>query len=398
MATYDLDNRDDPFGIYNPYNSGAGKGNTGVTGGGVPPSQFPEPRMPRTVDSLPFPRQPGPGSEWFQPPGASPYQPSAQTPKPPPHILNDYWAPDRAQVLADPSRWGPAPGQQPTAPSQPTQAPGLSFGGGDPYAWIRQQSGSLSPTSQSLEQLYNALQAGGANVSRPTRAGGAFSDDKLTINGQVYDFIRDVGGPGAAWQFGGPHQAHAAPTGGSQTASQGNVFSDPATSEWEKLLRGLTDRLNQPQPQLTPAQLELQQTQALDPLERQRTAAKQQITERFAARGITPGSGILEQALIDVDRQFNQFRTQTQADFARQEIGRQDQRFAGDENRAISALNMFQRIPQLADSRLAAAQRTLIPTDPYGAIGQGLNQSAWQQGQDQAFWGGLAQLFAELFK
>lgn len=43
--------------------------------------------------------------------------------QPPPWIQNDYWAPDRAAVLADPSRWGAGPNAQPAAPPQELPVP-----------------------------------------------------------------------------------------------------------------------------------------------------------------------------------------------------------------------------------------------------------------------------------
>lgn len=94
----------------------------------------------------------------------------------------------------------PHPAQ--TAPQQPTAQTGFNAGSYNSWqdltnGWF----GQYNPTAQSLAQLYDTLKAAGYNVSRPTRAGGAFSDDKLIIDGQMYDFIRDVGGPGAAWQF-----------------------------------------------------------------------------------------------------------------------------------------------------------------------------------------------------
>lgn len=78
---------------------------------------------------------------------------------------------------------------------------GLDFPGGDPLAWAQQQFANLPPTVESLIKIHDALKAKGINVERPTNASG-LSSDKLTINGKMYDFIRDVGGPGAAWQFG----------------------------------------------------------------------------------------------------------------------------------------------------------------------------------------------------
>ena len=68
----------------------------------------------------------------------------------------------------------------------------------------------------------------------------------------------------------------------------------------------------------TPAEQEIYQTQSLDPLERLRTARKQQVMQQLATRGIPMTSGVAQQMLQDVDRQFDAQRTTTQANLAGQ--------------------------------------------------------------------------------
>lgn len=80
-----------------------------------------------------------------------------------------------------------------------------TFSGGDPYSWVASQAGSMPPTYASLVELRDALVAAGVNAYFPANAAGPNgSRDKLVINGSMYDFIRNVDGPGAAWQFGSP--------------------------------------------------------------------------------------------------------------------------------------------------------------------------------------------------
>jgi hypothetical protein len=217
--------------------------------------------------------------------------------------------------------------------------------------------------------------------------------DKIRLpDGRVVDAVlaAGAGGQGAQWLEGG--------------GPGGNVFDDPATTEWESLLRQLVERLNTPQPGMTDSQRDLLQTQSLDPLERQRQAMRQQTTERLASRGITGGSGVLEGALQDVDKQFNQLRTGTQANFAIDQVNREDARFQGNEQRATNALNLFQRIPELADRRLSAAQGSLQQTNPLSILQLLQQGNQYQQGQNnyntqqqQAFWADLARLFAGMF-
>lgn len=61
----------------------------------------------------------------------NPELPDLSSQQPPPWIQNDYWAPDRADVLADPSRWGPGPnepqpGQPPAPPTELPVPPGVA--------------------------------------------------------------------------------------------------------------------------------------------------------------------------------------------------------------------------------------------------------------------------------
>lgn len=164
------------------------------------------------------------------------------------------------------------------------------------------------------------------------------------------------------------------------------AFSDPATQQWEQLIRQLTDRLNNPMPD---SAKELQQTQALDPLERQRTTMKQQTAQRLSQRGITPTSGTWEQAMSDIDRQFNELRTRTQAGFANSWAQNED-------NRMLQAANLFKQIPQYQDSRLELARNTLIPTNVGSLLQMQQNGNQYDQMQSQAFWQNLAKTIADL--
>lgn len=137
------------------------------------------------------------------------------------------------------------------------------------------------------------------------------------------------------------------------------VFSDPATTSWETLLDQFVNQLTQPQPTWTPSQLELQQTQVLDPMERQRQAMKQQKAVELSQRNIQPGTGIWQSAMGDIDRQFNQFRTTTQGTFATQAITREDQVRQLNEQRMLQAVNLLKEPVTLGDSRLLMANTIL---------------------------------------
>lgn len=101
------------------------------------------------------------------------------------------------------------------------------------------------------------------------------------------------------------------------------------------------------QPGYSPQQQDILRTQISDPLEAQRSAAKEQVLQRMAARGIQPGSGIMEQALMDVDKSFSQMRTTGERDLATKEM-------AQDEARKQEAVQMNQILSQLGLSGASA--------------------------------------------
>ena len=215
--------------------------------------------------------------------------------------------------------------------------------------------------------------------------------------------INGSGGSGSAAGGGTGGGGSSAPANPFASAQTGNQFSDPVTQEWEGMLRQLVDKLNTPQPMWSNSQLDLMQTQALDPMERQRQQQKLQAGQRLSARGITPGSGIFESAMADIDRQFDQMRTQTQAGFATNAVNREDQLFHSNEQRNVNAVNAFKQIPQYADTRLQLAMNALTPSNPYQLLAlqndmtnQAQNRNMYQQMQQQQFWESLMKSLAPL--
>jgi hypothetical protein len=101
------------------------------------------------------------------------------------------------------------------------------------------------------------------------------------------------------------------------------------------------------QPGWSPAQMDILRTQVTDPLAAQRDAARQQVMQRLAARGIQPGSGIMEQALLDVDKQFSEMNTTGQRDLASKQM-------AQDEARQQEAVQMNEVLSQLGLSGASA--------------------------------------------
>lgn len=260
------------------------------------------------------------------------------------------------------------------------------------------------------------LQGGGTIQQAAQAVGGTVvNGDKIRYpDGFIADVYFDYGGPnqrvqytqvgGPGWQGAGDGTteraqaaARAGQTGGAGGAhgmpsAQGSAFSDPATSQWEQLVRAMVDRLNQPIPQHT---LELQQTQALDPMERQRQQMRQQAALRLSQRGIRPGSGIFEESMRDIDREFNALGTRTRAGFANTAAQQT-------EDRSLAGVNLFGQIPQYQDRRLQLAQQALMPANPMQALSLQQNQQElasrnqrYNNEQNQMFWQWLAQVAAQ---
>lgn len=127
------------------------------------------------------------------------------------------------------------------------------------------------------------------------------------------------------------------------------------------------------QPGLSTSQQDLLRTNVTDPMEAQRTAARQQVMEHLAARGIQPGSGIMEQALLDVDREFSKMRTTGERELATTEI-------AQDEARKNQSVDIGGMLAQLGIGAAGTDLQAQVATRGQGVsaagqlagIGQGL--------------------------
>jgi uncharacterized protein YukE len=96
-------------------------------------------------------------------------------------------------------------------------------------------------------------------------------------------------------------------------------------------------------PAYTGTEQEVLRTQLLDPLERDRTAARQRALEQIGARGFDPSSGIAQQLLQDVDRAFDEQRTRAQGTIASRQIDEQ-------RSREQEAQQLMQYLAQLPDA------------------------------------------------
>ncbi len=167
-------------------------------------------------------------------------------------------------------------------------------------------------------------------------------------------------------------------------------------------------------PAYTPQQQDIMQTQALDPIERQRQQQKQQALTRLGTRGIGPSSGIAESALQGVDNSFNTIDAQTRAGLATNQIGVQRQnaataaqlapqiaqleagQYGSQTNNMINAASLAGIIPQMAYSRLQGANSAISPINPASLFG--LQNQFQQQGYNQgsAYGNNIGQIIAAL--
>jgi hypothetical protein len=248
------------------------------------------------------------------------------------------------------------------------------------------------------------------------------------INSRVGDLLSQYG-------YGAKAPAPAAPAGPAYGGT--SVFNDPATSNFESLLNGMINKFATPKvppdyqqaidqlngylkqlngPTYTPEQMGMLQTQALDPINQQHDVARQQTLQRLANQGITPSSGIAQQALQQVDQSFEQMRTQAQNQFSANAVNlsRQNaataaslapqisqfeyQNMTAQDPRNLQAVNLASMIPQMALQRLTAAQGGLMnpaSISPLLSLLGGFQNTGYNQGAN--YGSGIAQLLASLF-
>lgn len=267
--------------------------------------------------------------------------------------------------------------------------------------------------------------------------GRQFSDQDLTnLIGQPLNLVQQgIQGSPEAQAYAKTQNATPTPT--PSPTGPTSVFSDPATAPFEALLNNVISQFSTPQqapdyqqgidqlnsylktlngPVYTPDQMNLLQTQALDPLSQQHDQARQQTIQRLAAQGIGPSSGITQQALQQVDQQFQQLRTQTQSQFAANAVnlGRQNQATAAQlapqitsletqqqqlqDPRNLQAANLAALIPALASSRLAAVNQSLTNPATIAPLLQllgGFQNTGYTQGAN--YGSAISQLLAGLF-
>jgi len=231
--------------------------------------------------------------------------------------------------------------------------------------WFLQNVGSLAPSGKALESLAPYLSKFGLKLGGRNAQG--MIDTIITPDGKAWDVIESATMDGGKrWQW--------IPAGGSGPGGVGggplptNQYSDAYTQLMEMLIKSRIGTLQQPVndpnraayeqalksradslamgntqltqlmdylqsrftelqgPGYTGAENEVIRTGALDPIETDRTAAKQRVLERLSARGLTPDSGIAQQALLEVDKAFDGMRGTAQTTLTTNDLNRREDR------------------------------------------------------------------------
>lgn len=243
-----------------------------------------------------------------------------------------------------------------TRPRAPKPESG-SGGGGNPQAlWQQWSQANRARQSEpnSLVPFIEHLKANGINASLDQRNDGLHKG--IMLNGQFIKLLDGYDNP--IWLPGGDQ-----PGGGPDVSSYMAQFSDPSTKLLEQYLtrqmatlsgqqaqqqqanatlkarmpdvQAATDRLiaylNSRATQLqgapyTGTEQEILRTQALEPIERDRTAANKRALEQIGARGLTPESGIALDLQNQVNSIFDRQRAGAQGELAYKTINEQRSR------------------------------------------------------------------------
>lgn len=309
-------------------------------------------------------------------PEARAYRPPLSTPDSGPQTL-DWWQqrgtpqidifdPLTGQLKPGWERFGGGYQRTGTGQTGAPNVPGPQ--GGDFQQWFQQLTQGKAPTPEVLESLAPILSQYGIRIGSKGNRG--WSDTIILPDGRTFDVIEAAGiGTGRGWvwnQNGGPGYVPTGGVGGGPLP--GNQYSDPYTQLLESLLKsrignlqgGYDDFARQQYqnalqqraqslatgnkqldqllgylqerftdlkgPGYTGAENEVLRTQALDPIERDRAAARQRMTERLSAMGHTPESGVFQMAMQELDAEFDSFRAQSQTALASNDIARREDR------------------------------------------------------------------------
>lgn len=335
-------------------------------------------------------------------------------------------------------RTGGAPTGQPTGSAPPP---------GGYQAWLMGRLGSGPSSPEALGAMESELARYGIRLQKDSF--GVIRGRLYLPDGTAVDVV-PPGGWGQPWQWiprgadghgggggGGGRNVGGRNVGGGlpQFGLPGAQFNDPHTKLLEEMMLGRIGQLQSGQdpgyqqliqylqqrfkdlqgPGRTGAENEVIRTQALDPIERDRSAARQRMLERLSARGISLESGIAQQALMEIDKAFDAERATAQTSMAANELNRREgrnqyaeglaaQMYQIPQARNREALGYAGALADLGPQRLQMALQAMGAGGSPQSMFQSLMQLA-QMNQDGALlnsrnssqlWGGLGSLAAIL--
>lgn len=349
-----------------------------------------------------------------------------------------------------------APPPPPSAPPAPTpnfSNPGGTLSSSNDIARINQQYGGQGVEKEDADKLERLRQQGTQSngesyesylkeiEAKQQRRTAPTSDRRFDSQSSAYNQTTNQLTP----------QAIAAVQSGAGRTSfnygnPGDQFDDPYTKAFEDLLKQQLASIQQPQsnpaldqllqflntqfaeksqnPGYSTSEQALLRTQALDPIERDRSAAMQRSRERTAASGYLPSSGIDELRDQQIDLGYDQLRGAAQRDLGINAINRRDQNLAQaltlgqlagiqipqmqraeDASRRSEAIGYANSLYQLPRQAMADAQ-SVISGSPLGAdmfskavqlLTNQQEQQRYNQAQGQQMWYQIGQMLAQLF-
>jgi hypothetical protein len=339
------------------------------------------------------------------------------------------------------------PGWQRTARGyERTTSTGGKWGdhGGNFQNWfLSKVTQGLAPSGRALEAMGPELAKYGIKLG-PRNAQGMI-DTIILPDGSAWDVIEGATMDGGKrWQW-----IPAGGSGGTTTGGQGlpgvgipgNQYNDPYSRMLEQLITSRIGQLTQPLfdpnramyedamkqraaalgaaepkytqlldylqkrfedlqgPGYTGAENEVIRTGALDPIENDRAAAKKRVIERLSARGLTPNSGVAQQALIEVDKAFDAMRGQNQTQLTANDLARREdrqQRAQGigaqlvdiPQMRAREQLDVFSALEALSASARNEDQARAREAIAYGGSLNDMTMQRFQMAMQAAGMGG----------
>ena len=267
----------------------------------------------------------------------------------------------------------------------------------DYRGWFQSLTAGKAPNPRTLESLGSELAKYGVKLGSRNASG--FIDQIILPDGSAWDVIQSATPDGGvAWQW-IPAGGGTGPRGVGGGDLPTNQYSDPYTQMLENLIKSRIGMLQSPvddfyrqqyqtamqnranalgqaEPQYaqllkflqdrfeslkgpgyTGAENEVIRTGALDPIERDRTAAKKRMADQLASRGLDPNSGIFQDAMRQVDATFDGMRGVTQNELTINDLNRRESR----QQRAETLGAQLVDIPQM---------RSREQLDVFGALEQ----------------------------